>query len=83
LNEALLQNLHIIVSIISGAIGIAYAIRRVTRWFQNLNRQIRNMRVGLHAISSLIYALYSTFLKLYYRAKKGESLSVNDVVSAM
>ena len=35
----------------------------------------------MHAISSLIYALYSTFLKLYYRAKGGESLSVNDVVS--
>jgi hypothetical protein len=39
------------------------------------------MRVELHAISSLIYALYSTFLKLYHRAKRGKSLSVNDVIS--
>jgi hypothetical protein len=81
LSEALLQNLYIIVSIVSSAIGIAYAIRRVTRWFQNLDRQIRDMRVGLHAISSLVYALYSTFLKLYHRAKRSESLSVNDVIS--
>jgi len=35
----------------------------------------------LRAISSLVYILYSTLLKLYYRAKRGESLSVNDVVS--
>jgi hypothetical protein len=81
LNEALLQNLHIIIGVISGAIGIIYAIWRAIRWFQNLDRQIRDMRVGLHMISSLIYALYSTFLRLYNRAKGGESLSVNDVVS--
>ena len=35
----------------------------------------------MRAISSLVYILYSTLLKLYYRAKRGESLSVNDVVS--
>lgn len=88
MNEALLQNLHIIIGVISGAIGITYAIWRAMRWFHNLDRQIRDMRVqirdmrvGLHTISSLIYALYSTFLRLYHRAKGGESLSVNDVVS--
>jgi hypothetical protein len=39
------------------------------------------MGVVLYAIYSLIYALYSTFLKLNYRVKRGESLSVNDVIS--
>jgi len=89
MSEALLQNIYIIIGIISGTIGIAYAILRIVRWFQNLNRQISDirqqigdMRLGLHAVSSLIYALYSAFLELYNKIGRGESVSVNDIVNS-
>jgi hypothetical protein len=69
------------VGIISGVVSIAYVSWRAVKWAQNIDRQIRDMRLVLRAVSNLIYALYLVFWSLYDKIRGGESLSVNDVVS--
>jgi hypothetical protein len=91
MNEAwlqMLQTFSIILGIISGITGIILFAIRAVKWAQNVDRQIRDLRLGLqgvnnviNALYALMEALYSTFLGLYDRIRRGESLSINDVVS--
>lgn len=77
-NEALLQNLYIILSIVISVAGIVYAIMRLY-----VDRQIRDLRFLSYASFSSIYALHSAFLELHDKIRRGESLNVNNVVSSV
>jgi hypothetical protein len=77
-NEALLQNLYIILSIVISIASIVLAIMK-----HYVDRQIHDLRLLSYASFSSIYALHSAFLELYDKIRRGESLNVNDVVSSV
>jgi hypothetical protein len=82
----MLQTFSIILTIIGGIIGIILSAIRAVRWAQNVDRQIRDLRLGLHSIAGALYtlmqALHSASQKLYDRISRGESVSINDLISS-